>query len=182
MQALDYIKANPQVCFAVGRQSGKVCRHPQGARCPVDTDSVICYGKARIIEDTEELWEILNRFNRHLQPDAEEIPVEAISRCYAIEIKITKMTGREYHPFTYYGPADAENIIVAMGSITETIKEVIDYLNAKGEKLGLISVHLYRPFSAKYFFKVVPKSVKRVCVLDRTKEPGVAVRETEWRR
>jgi nitroimidazol reductase NimA-like FMN-containing flavoprotein (pyridoxamine 5'-phosphate oxidase superfamily) len=92
---LDYIKANPQVCFAVGRQSGKVCRHPQGARCPVDTDSVICYGKARIIEDTEERWEILNRFNRHLQPDAEEIPVEAISRCYAIEIKITKMTGRQ---------------------------------------------------------------------------------------
>jgi pyruvate-ferredoxin/flavodoxin oxidoreductase len=88
--------------------------------------------------------------------------------------EINKMTGREYHPFTYYGPKEAENVIVAMGSITETIKEVIDYINAKGEKLGLISVHLYRPFSAKYFFNVMPKSVKKVCVLDRTKEPGAA--------
>lgn len=86
--------------------------------------------------------------------------------------EINKITGREYHPFTYYGPKDAENIIIAMGSITETIKEVIDYLEAKGEKLGLISVHLYRPFSEKYFFNVLPKSAKRLCVLDRTKEPG----------
>ncbi len=86
--------------------------------------------------------------------------------------QITKLTGREYHPFTYYGAPDAENVIVAMGSITETIKEVIDYLNAQGEKTGLVSVHLYRPFSTKYFFNVMPKSVKRICVLDRTKEPG----------
>ena len=64
---------------------------------------------------------------------------------------ITKLTGREYKPFTYYGAPDAENIIVAMGSITETIKETIDYLAAKGEKVGLITVHLYRPFSSKYF-------------------------------
>ena len=85
---------------------------------------------------------------------------------------ISKKIGREYHPFTYYGAKDAENIVVAMGSITETLKEVIDYLNKKGEKLGLISVHLYRPFSAKYFFNVLPASVKRICVLDRTKEPG----------
>lgn len=86
--------------------------------------------------------------------------------------EITKKTGREYHPFTYYGAADAENIVVAMGSITETIKEVVDYLNSKGEKVGLVSVHLYRPFSVKYFMKVLPKSVKRIAVLDRTKEPG----------
>jgi pyruvate-ferredoxin/flavodoxin oxidoreductase len=86
--------------------------------------------------------------------------------------EMTKATGREYHPFTYYGAPDAENVIVAMGSITETIKEVIDYLAAKGEKLGLVSVHLYRPFSEKYFLKVFPKSAKRVVVLDRTKEPG----------
>lgn len=86
--------------------------------------------------------------------------------------QITKLTGREYHPFTYYGAPDAENVIVAMGSITETIKEVINYLNANGEKTGLVSVHLYRPFSTKYFFNVMPKSVKRICVLDRTKEPG----------
>jgi pyruvate-ferredoxin/flavodoxin oxidoreductase len=89
---------------------------------------------------------------------------------YMQEIK--KITGREYHPFTYYGAPDAENVIVAMGSVTETVKEVIDYLAAKGEKLGLITVHLYRPFSAKYFMKVFPKTAKRVCVLDRTKEPG----------
>lgn len=86
--------------------------------------------------------------------------------------QISKAVGREYHPFTYYGASDAENIVVAMGSITETLKEVIDYLNAQGEKLGLISVHLYRPFSPKYFFNVLPASVKRICVLDRTKEPG----------
>ncbi|MCB2196784.1 MAG: pyruvate:ferredoxin (flavodoxin) oxidoreductase [Bacteroidetes bacterium] len=86
--------------------------------------------------------------------------------------EITKMTGREYHPFTYYGSEDAENVIVAMGSVTSTIKEVIDYKIAQGEKVGLISVHLYRPFSEKYFMKALPKSVKRLAVLDRTKEPG----------
>ncbi|HPS27545.1 MAG TPA: pyruvate:ferredoxin (flavodoxin) oxidoreductase, partial [Bacteroidales bacterium] len=89
---------------------------------------------------------------------------------YMQEMK--KITGREYHPFTYYGAPDAENVIVAMGSITETIKEVIDYLVAKGEKVGLITVHLYRPFSEKYFMNVYPKTAKRVTVLDRTKEPG----------
>lgn len=86
--------------------------------------------------------------------------------------EITKLTGREYHPFNYYGAADAENIVIAMGSITDTLSEVVDHLNAKGAKVGLISVHLYRPFSAKYLLKVLPKSVKRICVLDRTKEPG----------
>jgi len=86
--------------------------------------------------------------------------------------EITKMTGREYHPFTYYGDPDAENILVAMGSVTDTIRETIDYLMSKGEKVGLITVHLYRPFSEKYFRKVLPKSVKRIAALDRTKELG----------
>ncbi|MBR6758807.1 MAG: pyruvate:ferredoxin (flavodoxin) oxidoreductase [Alistipes sp.] len=86
--------------------------------------------------------------------------------------KISQITGRCYKPFTYYGAEDAENIIVAMGSVTETIKETIDYLAKQGKKVGLITVHLYRPFSEKYFFNVMPASVKRVCVLDRTKEPG----------
>jgi pyruvate-ferredoxin/flavodoxin oxidoreductase len=86
--------------------------------------------------------------------------------------QISKLTGREYKPFTYYGAEDAEHIVVAMGSVTETIKEVVDYLGAKGEKVGLITVHLYRPFSMKYFMDVLPKSVKRIAVLDRTKEPG----------
>lgn len=86
--------------------------------------------------------------------------------------EISKMTGREYHPFVYYGAPDAEHIVIAMGSITDTLKEVVDHLNASGQKTGLIIVHLYRPFSAKYFFNVLPKSVKRIAVLDRTKEPG----------
>ncbi len=86
--------------------------------------------------------------------------------------QINELTGREYHPFTYYGAPDAENIIIAMGSVTETIRETIDYLIAKGEKVGLVAVHLYRPFSPKYFLKVIPESVKRIAVLDRTKEPG----------
>ncbi len=86
--------------------------------------------------------------------------------------EITKITGREYHPFTYYGAKDAENVVVAMGSVTETIREVIDYLNAQGNKYGLVSVHLYRPFATKYFFNVMPSSVKKITVLDRTKEPG----------
>ncbi|MCK4991459.1 MAG: 2-oxoacid:acceptor oxidoreductase family protein, partial [Bacteroidales bacterium] len=86
--------------------------------------------------------------------------------------EISKLTGREYKPFTYYGDEDAENIVIAMGSITETLKEVVDHLNEKGEKVGLLSVHLYRPFSAKYFMDVLPKSVKRISVLDRTKELG----------
>jgi pyruvate-ferredoxin/flavodoxin oxidoreductase len=89
---------------------------------------------------------------------------------YMKEIK--KITGREYHPFDYYGAKDAENIIIAMGSVTNTIKEVVDYLVDKGEKVGLIAVHLYRPFSEKYFLKVFPKSTKKIAVLDRTKEIG----------
>ena len=86
--------------------------------------------------------------------------------------EISAITGREYAPFVYYGDPEAENVVVAMGSVTETIKETIDYLRAQGKKVGLITVHLYRPFSEKYFFNVVPASVKKVCVLDRTKEPG----------
>ena len=86
--------------------------------------------------------------------------------------EITKITGRPYHPFTFFGPEDAENVIIAMGSVTQTIKETVNYLNDKGEKVGLMIVHLYRPFSEKYFFRAMPKSVKRIAVLDRTKEPG----------
>ncbi|HOY38565.1 MAG TPA: pyruvate:ferredoxin (flavodoxin) oxidoreductase [Bacteroidales bacterium] len=86
--------------------------------------------------------------------------------------EMTKLTGRKYHPFTYYGAPDAENIVIAMGSVTDTIKEVIDFKLKHGEKFGLITVHLYRPFSEKYFRKVLPKTVKRITVLDRTKEPG----------
>ncbi len=86
--------------------------------------------------------------------------------------EIGKITGRTHKPFEYYGAEDAENVIIAMGSVCDTIKETIDYLATKGEKLGLITVHLYRPFSAKYFLSVLPKTAKRICVLDRTKECG----------
>lgn len=85
---------------------------------------------------------------------------------------IKKLTGREYHPFQYYGDPEAEYILVAMGSVCNTIEETIDFLAQRGEKVGLIKVHLYRPFSKKYFFDVLPKSVKKIAVLDRTKEPG----------
>lgn len=89
---------------------------------------------------------------------------------YMQEIK--QITGREYHPFDYYGSPDAEYVIVAMGSVCETIEETIDHLMTKGEKVGVIKVRLYRPFSEKYFMNVLPKTVKKIAVLDRTKEPG----------
>lgn len=84
--------------------------------------------------------------------------------------EVTRLTGRQYAPFTYYGAKDAERVIVAMGSVTETITEVIDDL--KDQKIGLVKVHLYRPFSAKHLASVLPKTVKTVAVLDRTKEIG----------
>ncbi len=86
--------------------------------------------------------------------------------------KVGALTGRQYSPFDYYGAPDAENIIIAMGSITDVIEETIDYLNAGGEKYGLVKVHLYRPFSVKHLLSAIPKTVKKIAVLDRTKEPG----------
>ena len=86
--------------------------------------------------------------------------------------QINKITGKDYEPFNYYGSSTATKVIVAMGSVCETIKEVVDYLNKKGEYVGLIEVHLYRPFSEKYFLKALPKTVKKIAVLDRTKEAG----------
>ena len=86
--------------------------------------------------------------------------------------EVSKITGRKYGLFDYYGAEDAERVIIAMGSVTEAAREAIDHLIAKGEKVGLVSVHLYRPFSAKHFLAAVPKTAKRIAVLDRTKEPG----------
>jgi pyruvate-ferredoxin/flavodoxin oxidoreductase len=86
--------------------------------------------------------------------------------------QLSKITGREYAPFVYYGAKDATDIIIAMGSVNDVIKTVIDKENKAGKKLGLVTVHLYRPFSVKHLMAVMPKSVKRICVLDRTKEPG----------
>ena len=86
--------------------------------------------------------------------------------------KISEITGRKYGLFDYYGAKDADRVIIAMGSVTEAIRETIDYLTEKGEKVGLVAVHLYRPFSAKHFLAAVPSTAKRIAVLDRTKEPG----------
>lgn len=86
--------------------------------------------------------------------------------------EISKITGREHHLFDYYGAEDAENIIILMGSATEAAKEAIDYLLKQGKKVGMVAVHLFRPFSKKHLFAAVPKTVKRISVLDRTKEPG----------
>ena len=86
--------------------------------------------------------------------------------------EINKITGRNYGLFDYYGAPDAERVVIAMGSGTEALREGIDYLVDKGEKVGMVAVHLYRPFSAKHFLAAVPETAKRICVLDRTKEPG----------
>lgn len=88
--------------------------------------------------------------------------------------EISRITGREYRLFNYYGHPEADRVIIAMGSVTQAAQEAIDYLASKGEKVGLVNVHLYRPFSAKHFLGALPKSVKRIAVLDRTKEPGAA--------
>ena len=85
---------------------------------------------------------------------------------------LAKITGREHHLFDYYGAEDADRIIIAMGSVCQAVQETVDYLNANGEKVGLLNVHLYRPFSIEHFFKYLPKTVKKVAVLDHTKEPG----------
>ena len=86
--------------------------------------------------------------------------------------EISKVTGREYAPFVYYGAPDATDVVIAMGSICDTLKQAVDHLNAKGKKVGCVNVHLYRPFATDYLFKVLPETVKKIAVLDRTKEPG----------
>ncbi len=108
-----------------------------------------------------QLREAINKFH-------DEVP--GIVQSYMDEIN--KLTGRSYKLFNYYGAEDAENIIIAMGSGCETISEAVDYLNSKGEKVGLLEVHLYRPFSAEFMISQVPATVKKIAVLDRTKEPG----------
>ena len=86
--------------------------------------------------------------------------------------KFAGIVGRQYHLFDYYGAPDADRVIVIMGSGAEVAQETIDYLNAKGEKLGVIKVRLYRPFSIEHFIAAIPATVKSIAVLDRTKEPG----------
>ena len=140
----------------------------------VDMEAVEAFRKRSLnpehpyVKGTNQNPDIFFQAREACNPFYEKVP--DIVESYMAEI--SKITGREYHPFNYYGAPDAERIIVAMGSVCETIEETIDYLLAKGEKVGVIKVHLYRPFSAKYFFKVFPETVKKIAVLDRTKEPG----------
>ena len=93
-QKLDYIRANPQVCFTVARQSGKVRDHHGGTPCHPDSDSVICCGTARIVEDIEERADVLNAFNRGFKPDAGDLAIDRVRDCAAVEITVTEMTGR----------------------------------------------------------------------------------------
>ena len=106
---LDYIRANPQVCYTVGRQSGVVRRHAEGKPCHMDSDSVICYGTARIVEDLEERKAVLDAFYLHYRPDAKGLALESVAKCCAIEIQITEMTGRrERGPGTHRVPGTLE--------------------------------------------------------------------------
>ena len=91
---LDYLKSNPQVCFTVGRQSGGVQRHAEGSVCHIDSDSVICYGRARTVEDLRERQSALDSFNHSFRPDADPISLDDAAKCGAVEIEITEMTGR----------------------------------------------------------------------------------------
>ena len=92
---LDYLKENPEVCFVVARQAGGVREHPGGNPCHVDSDSVICYGKARVLDDLDEREIALNAFNRRFRPDAADIAQERVKNCCVIEITISEMTGRQ---------------------------------------------------------------------------------------
>jgi len=154
-------------------QKIEVIEHEELAKL-VDWEAIEAFRKNALnpehphVKGTNQNPDIFFQAREAANPFYEKVPdiVEAYMK------EISKITGREYHPFNYYGAPDAERIIIAMGSICETIEETIDYLMAKGEKVGVIKVHLYRPFSAKYFFDVLPKTVKKIAVLDRTKEPG----------
>lgn len=138
-------------------------------------------------------WEAIDRFRkRALNPDNPQVRgtaenpdvyfqhTEAANKFYDAmpDIvadymdKISEITGRSYKPFNYYGAPDAEHIIVSMGSLSDVAKQTVDYLQSQGEKVGAINVHLYRPFSNKYLLNVLPKTVKKIAVVDRTKEPG----------
>jgi nitroimidazol reductase NimA-like FMN-containing flavoprotein (pyridoxamine 5'-phosphate oxidase superfamily) len=102
---LEYIRTNPQVCFAIGSQSGKTMRHPQGGGCKADNDSAVCYGKARIIDDINERCRILNTFNQLLRPGSRKVLLKEVERCHAVEITIAEMTGRRQRKgleYTYW--------------------------------------------------------------------------------
>ncbi len=100
-QRLEYLRSNPKVCFTIARQAGRIFRHPQGAACHVDNDSVICFGRARIIGDAEERRQALNTFNHCYEPKAPDIPSAVAARCCAIEIRIAEATARQQRGLKY---------------------------------------------------------------------------------
>ncbi len=130
-------------------------------RRALNPDHPVIRGTAQNPDTYFQSRESVNRFYDAL-PDLVE---EAMAQ-------MAEITGREHHVFDYYGADDADRVVIAMGSVCQALQETVDYLNANGEKVGLLSVHLYRPFSIKHFFKYLPKTIKKVAVLDRTKEPG----------
>ncbi|WP_066890005.1 pyruvate:ferredoxin (flavodoxin) oxidoreductase [Clostridium nigeriense] len=130
-------------------------------RNALNPDHPVIRGTAQNPDVYFQLTESLNKYYEDIPDIVEEYMA-----------KITELTGREYHCFDYYGDKDADRILVAMGSVMEVAEETIDYLRSKGEKVGLVKVRLYRPFSIEKLLKVIPKSVKKIAVLDRTKEPG----------
>ena len=129
----------------------------------LNPNSPVCRGMSETPDNFFQHKEAVNRYY-----DAVPEIVEGYMK------EITKLTGRVYNLFDYYGSPDADRIIIAMGSVTEAIRETIDYLRDKGERVGLIAVHLYRPFSVKHLLEAIPKSVKKIAVLDRTKESGAS--------
>lgn len=130
-------------------------------KAALNPDHPVTRGTAQNPDVYFQMCEALNRYY-------EDIPT--VVESYMGEI--TKLTGREYHCFDYYGAPDADRIIICMGSVAEVVEETVDYLNAHGEKVGLVKVRLYRPFSIERLLKAIPDSVKKIAVLDRTKEPG----------
>lgn len=130
-------------------------------RCALHPDHPVLKGTVQNSDIHFQQREVSNHFYQELPAIVEEYMEE-----------INKLTGREYHLFNYYGAADADRMIIAMGSMCEVIEEMVDYLNDRGEKVGLLTVHLYRPFSLEHFFKYIPATVQRIAVLDRTKEMG----------
>lgn len=152
IDALDYEDLRPLVDMEALKEFRKRSLNPEHPATRGTTVNPDIFFQCR---------EALNT-NLNAVPDAVEMYMQ----------EINKLTGRNYQLFEYYGAEDADRIVILMGSAAETAKETIDYLTAQGEKVGMINVHLYRPFSAKHFLSAIPKSVKRIAVLDRTKEPG----------
>ncbi|WP_315114518.1 pyruvate:ferredoxin (flavodoxin) oxidoreductase [Clostridium intestinale] len=132
-------------------------------RRALNPDHPVTRGTAQNADIYFQEREVVNNYYNNLPDTVESYMAE-----------ITKLTGREYHCFDYYGAPDADRVIIAMGSATDVCEETIDYLTAKGEKVGLVKVRLFRPFSNERLLAVIPKTAKKIAVLDRTKEPGSA--------